>query len=642
MDVSFEFGEDQYVYPRIPFAIHNLTFSPSLKGTNIFQVPDDPDSDESDDEQSLDNALEILHGTSAWTVPHNSKEAPKINQVDLTQDVTCTITSNRIDLTRRGNTVIDLTSVASEHADSIDLDEPLYEEPYDEDDHLPQEETVDNCLKYTGYSFDDDISTNMSTDSENYSQDQQSISTDNDSLDEDNGEEDEVEEGEDEEEEAEDDDEEEDEDEDFDRELDMETESVREGDNMMGVGALADMDGHTLLDSHGNIPPLAIPPYPRGFVNTNDGRWPPIATADPSIPQAYEELPPQLPAQRSGLAMPEHIIFPSTGLTPAEVGNKSPAELLGERSGKAQYFAAREQNKLVAQQQHHKATSIASILSPETSEGYGMRSILNDAPIPPLPPNYHAPLPTNNTFILPPVFTAEQAPPEPIPVAKASTSNAVALEMVTVQPAKLTKTPLAEMGSRFLNSPTGEELFASAERPSPELDMTSAFSFHMSKLAAMSDKPSSSENQPHPTCVKLPMCGSVPRVETPGIDRTPDPPVQEQDMQTEALGKKRKVDQMTTDALENQSEGELDMEKLIEERSAEIDALVGDRAVDEQAMIAEIIELSNKTVETPMEEAPKPKRLRRVAEAVGFVALGGAAAGVAFLSTLIVTAPTFT
>jgi hypothetical protein len=41
-------------------------------------------------------------------------------------------------------------------------------------------------------------------------------------------------------------------------------------------------------------------------------------------------------------------------------------------------------------------------------------------------------------------------------------------------------------------------------------------------------------------------------------------------------------------------------------------------------------------------EVRAPKRLRRFAEAVGYVALGGAATGVALLSTLIATAPSFT
>jgi hypothetical protein len=147
-----------------------------------------------------------------------------------------------------------------------------------------------------------------------------------------------------------------------------------------------------------------------------------------------------------------------------------------------------------------------------------------------------------------------------------------------------TESAWSASGDKFLNSPPEEPLNSTEQSTSPELDMGSAYLFQKSKIAAETQNSSDTD-----TTEATNVIDSV----IPSKGKSSEP-------QT-GQPRKRKAEEIST----------VDANEEIKDK--------------DEGKCGQI-----------------SKRNRGVAQSLGYFALGGAAAGVAFLSTLIATAPTLT
>ncbi|KAI1495928.1 hypothetical protein F5X99DRAFT_414615 [Biscogniauxia marginata] len=143
----------------------------------------------------------------------------------------------------------------------------------------------------------------------------------------------------------------------------------------------------------------------------------------------------------------------------------SRAQALGEKTGKFEYFAARENNR--AAMSHHEAavpvSSVRKTLQPDTS-----------GPSKNYPAEAGEPQPTSTS-----------APPE------VSTSDTTSEVQDNTAPVSLRASSSTQdsawsaSGERFINNPRTDELppLSTDRAHSPDLDMTSAYTFQQSKLA---------------------------------------------------------------------------------------------------------------------------------------------------------------
>ncbi|KAM0523578.1 hypothetical protein D7B24_005111 [Verticillium nonalfalfae] len=180
-----------------------------------------------------------------------------------------------------------------------------------------------------------------------------------------------------------------------------------------------------------------------------------------------------------------------------------------------------------------------------------------------------------------------------------------------------------DSGDRFLTGPVNDPVIADA-RISPELDMTSAWSFNQSKMATATVEPDSNIQA---SMVELQLIGA---------------PVKICEQLRSRTSAKRKASDISDAVL-----GEEAVEAALNDTTNGDDLAArapsaymgrGDPAVSASSETSKSKQRCSFGVHEHGCDRPS-KRFRRMAEAASLVALGGAAAGVAFITTLIATAP---
>ncbi|KAF4981300.1 hypothetical protein FZEAL_2877 [Fusarium zealandicum] len=298
---------------------------------------------------------------------------------------------------------------------------------------------------------------------------------------------------------------------------------------------------------------------------------------------------------------------------------RTPAEIMGERTGKYDYFAARAENK---------ANALVSCPQPRSQALPKARLVLSNQP-------------KVQRFLL----------AEPVPEQEATfwPESQATSHVVDSQPSKQTDVPtlaltspvtqmagsdLATSGAEFLNTPP-QESEAPFPATEPALDETSAYQFEMSKMAADATKASTQTSEAHPEPTKKTMDTSDP-VEPSSHDTPLDTkPVEPESMdtttpdlpETPQLAKRKAEDisQLTPEEerLESHSTRRLHRERL-------------DSRVNSKSRANKAARAAARAAASTTTAPPPTKRLRRVAEVFGYAALGG----VAVMSALIATAPT--
>ncbi|KAM0276217.1 hypothetical protein ACHAQH_006981 [Verticillium albo-atrum] len=181
-------------------------------------------------------------------------------------------------------------------------------------------------------------------------------------------------------------------------------------------------------------------------------------------------------------------------------------------------------------------------------------------------------------------------------------------------------------GDRFLAGPP-EDLPISDVRHSPELDMTSAWSFQVSKMAAVTGDCNSDTYAPE-TTAEFQIANTIAEVGEEALS---------------PVSVKRKASEISDLSPDEEAVGTTPVISTVDGDKAAVKAPFEDPVHDGQATLssAETLNLNKRCTLGVNEHdcGRSPKRLRRMAEAAGLVALGGAAAGVAFITTLIATAP---
>lgn len=193
------------------------------------------------------------------------------------------------------------------------------------------------------------------------------------------------------------------------------------------------------------------------------------------------------------------------------------------------------------------------------------------------------------------------------------------------------QSPLITSGEKFLFSPPQQDYTILQQRESPELDMGSAYQFHHSKIHSAASKTKSEDHVAVQPTITNPNTGSdVKRAIT--VDQLLSEP---HDIQERRLTfAKRKADEIS-DLADSEKEAE----------QARINALAAPATPEGSKE-------EPKTLKGPVQPAPErpavdstvhvPKRMRSMAEAARFVALGGVTAGAAVFAALVATAPSFT
>ncbi|KAM0333423.1 hypothetical protein ACHAQA_002084 [Verticillium albo-atrum] len=184
-----------------------------------------------------------------------------------------------------------------------------------------------------------------------------------------------------------------------------------------------------------------------------------------------------------------------------------------------------------------------------------------------------------------------------------------------IEPQTAAQTAWIDSGDRFLTEPC-EDFPISDVRHSPELDMTSAWSFQQSKMAAAT----------------LELEVSPPKATTAASRSNIDTTGDCQDSHLPASSSKRKACDISDIS---PAEEVVETAAIINDGGAPGSAALQDLNRQRQLGASE----SERCQLGIHDCGHSPKRLRRMAEAAGLVALGGAAAGVAFITTLIATAP---
>ncbi|KAH7148864.1 hypothetical protein EDB81DRAFT_759212 [Dactylonectria macrodidyma] len=335
-----------------------------------------------------------------------------------------------------------------------------------------------------------------------------------------------------------------------------------------------------------------------------DTQLPPIEQPDVALPwvQPYYTQPLRLPSISEAMpAYSSQIASPTSG-----------AELLGAKTGKYEFFAARAENKL-----HALPCGMAT----------GGQSI----PVIHRASSEHTASP--NTI---PQRSSVVAPTTP----KQSTKSvAEARSPQTDPPRRLAPSEWTASGVQFLNSPL-EDTLETRERlqddEAPVLDDTSAYQFELSKRAV-----STSTTEVH--MLDTPMTsmadaqaqnrsGKRTHMEISDILESSD---EIRDQPTPAdRPSKRKADDISELMPEDRACNIEDTIHVAPKRIARFRAHKPFRRLLKKTQHAPVATMAAPTVSEA--SVPRPaKRLRRVAEVVGFAALGG----VAVMSALIATAP---
>lgn len=401
--------------------------------------------------------------------------------------------------------------------------------------------------------------------------------------------------------------------------------------------------------------PLPVPYFP---VSDNAPVFAPTRVTLPSIlnPEARQASP-------SDAALPKRSPnFPSV----LPLGGSSTAEALGEKTGKYEYFAAREENRfrtfapsnqsptpLMSNGWVHSAdcksgVAGASIVAAKQSSAVEEATAAEKptATEQPKIPEKHtaAEKDTDKASVVEkpsvtekPASQQSEPPLKPTPAATPKSSSANQTVVIT---------PLLESGDEFLNKPQDSIDLELPTYPGDEKDEPiSAYELQKRKLAAQKQLPTKESKFADATRRTHVGISDIVDV-SPGAE-----PESEKQAPAAAKGKRKADDMMELNEQEIQweaSESKLIRhlraanKTMLRHAPANIDDLP---ASGVEALIDEVLgsRRSSKHVEPVSDERPpKRLRLRKIAERLGYAALGGATVGAALVSTLIYTAPTFT
>ncbi|CRK34324.1 hypothetical protein BN1723_004012 [Verticillium longisporum] len=221
--------------------------------------------------------------------------------------------------------------------------------------------------------------------------------------------------------------------------------------------------------------------------------------------------------------------------------------------------------------------------------------------------------------------TAACEPVTPTDETKDSLDLAPCSRNLTAQPSPPAEAMWIDSGDRFLTGPPNDPIIADA-RTSPELDMTSAWSFNQSKMAAATTEPDSNI-QASDTVVESQVISAPVKISEQLRSRA-SAKRKASDISCVVLG-----EEAVEAALNDATNGD---ELAARAPSASLSS--GDPTASASSETTNSKQRCSFGVHEHDCDRPS-KRFRRIAEAASLVALGGAAAGVAFITTLIATAP---
>ncbi|KAG7136703.1 hypothetical protein HYQ45_005863 [Verticillium longisporum] len=221
--------------------------------------------------------------------------------------------------------------------------------------------------------------------------------------------------------------------------------------------------------------------------------------------------------------------------------------------------------------------------------------------------------------------TAACEPVTPTDETKDSLDLAPCSRNLTAQPSPPAEAMWIDSGDRFLTGPPNDPIIADA-RTSPELDMTSAWSFNQSKMAAATTEPDSNI-QASDTVVESQVISAPVKISEQLRSRA-SAKRKASDISCVVLG-----EEAVEAALNDATNGD---ELAARAPSASLSS--GDPTASASSETTKSKQRCSFGVHEHDCDRPS-KRFRRIAEAASLVALGGAAAGVAFITTLIATAP---
>ncbi|KAI1331854.1 hypothetical protein F5Y16DRAFT_395144 [Xylariaceae sp. FL0255] len=310
------------------------------------------------------------------------------------------------------------------------------------------------------------------------------------------------------------------------------------------------------------------------------------------------------------------------------IPNEARAQILGERSGKPEYFAAREQNRAKMDQQ--------SSTMPNLTDWYPMPSMMTDSE-PPVPDKDVSP--STTTLHTDPV-SPQKRRRGPVKV------------YPHIRPL-VELSPWQASGARFINNPLPEELPSldtEGAKKKCEPDMTSAYTYQQSKMQFSRADDSLLNGSRRQVLINDLLDHDQPKPTSSGdyrvaLSTSPSHPRPE-DMacQKPSSGSKRSFDDAFIEPIDNGSLEPVDSTLAIVETN---DSVV--QAVDEITLTSykspdsfgETVNQKEATREHPVLSVqldnPRPSKKLRLAQAAACVALGGAAA----FSLLVNTAPVF-
>lgn len=402
--------------------------------------------------------------------------------------------------------------------------------------------------------------------------------------------------------------------------------------------------------------PLPVPYFP---VSENAPVFVPARVTLPSIlnPEARQASP-------SDAALPKRSPnFPSV----LPLGGNSTAEALGEKTGKYEYFAAREENRLrTFATSHHSPAPLMSngwVRSANYKPGVTRASVVdaNESSVVeeataaekptatemPKIPEKDTPAEKDTEKAKEPASQQSEPPLKPAPTATPKSSSVNQTVVIT---------PLLESGDEFLNKPQDSIDLELPTYPGDEKDEPiSAYELQKRKLAAQKQLPTKESKFTDGTRRTHVGISDIVDV-SPGAE-----PESEKQAPAAAKGKRKADDMMELNEQEIQWEASESKiirhlraanKTMLRHAPANIDDL---SASGVEALIDDVLGNRRSTTlpDTPNnvskhvgpvsdERPPKRLRLRKIAERLGYAALGGATVGAALVSTLIYTAPTFT
>ncbi|OIW23603.1 hypothetical protein CONLIGDRAFT_637572 [Coniochaeta ligniaria NRRL 30616] len=431
--------------------------------------------------------------------------------------------------------------------------------------------------------------------------------------------------------------------------------------------------------------------HPFGFAGPYPVPYFPVSENAPVFAPARVTLPSLLnqearPASPSDAALPKRSVnLPSV----LPLGGSSTAEALGEKTGKYEYFAAREENRLrtfapsrqrpaspmndgwvrytdyskpamseanpiVAEESSvaeettvaEKHTAVETRVAPENSNTAQKQ-------------HFEDWKPAEKQLAVEMPKAVEKAVEEPSIAEKPSVDENAAVQQ-SQPPAKLPPvvipksfaanqtvviTPLLQTGDNFLNRPQSSADFRLPTYPGDDTDEPiSAYELQKRKLAAQKHQ-LLKENDPKVTDGTRRTHVGISDI----VDVSPAPAPEPARQAPVTGGGKRKADDML-ELSDKEIQWEASESTLMRHMLAAEEAMLrsapmgngGLRLTPLPQPQARTVSISKHVEPLSDVRPPKRLRLRKIAERLGYAALGGATVGAALVSTLIYTAPTFT